>query len=419
LRIPFGNSDMNKPPVPGNPTLTRRPCPVCNDRQARFVHSMFFVLPETSPLPARYDVVICDQCDTGFADSGATAEDYAEYYRSFSKYEDAAVATGGGDDPADRRRLSEVAAFLAARVRPGGRILDVGCGNGGLLAALRAHGFPDLTGFDPSAACTARVQQNGMQGVVRTLPLTDPTAESNHWGRFDLIILSHVLEHVFDARAVLESLLPLLAPEGLLYLETPDPLRYSTDGFPPLYFFDAEHINHLGLRSLATLAITQGLHARALGEKDLLLANGLAYPAVSGLFQRGGAAMQVPALRPAHTAFQRYVDASLTDLERLRARVLDLLGDGRPFALWGAGSLSQRLLSAPWFPRQQLCAVVDRDSRKHGLRFTGVTVSPPEQGLQDLPADALVICAAAIAAGVIEQDYRALGLPYAFHSLAV
>ncbi len=409
---------MNSQPESGAGVAVQRPCPVCHGRAARFVTRMFFALPETSPLPARYDVVICDQCDTGFADSGATAEDYAGYYRSFSKYEDATVATGGGDDPADRLRLADVAALLAGQVRPGGRILDVGCGNGGLLTALRAHGFTDLSGFDPATACAARVQANGMQGAVRTLPLSDPAAELRYWGQFDLIILSHVLEHIFDAKAVLVSLMPLLAADGLLYLETPDPLRYNTEGFPPLYFFDAEHINHLGLCSLATLAVAQGLRARELGQKTLMLANGLAYPAVYGLFQFRGSATPVPASPPLQPALQGYVDASLTDLERLRARVGELLGDGRPFALWGAGSLSQRLVGAPWFPRQQLRAVVDRDSRKHGLRFAGVTVSRPEVGLQDLPANALVICAAAIAAGVIEQDYRALGLPYAFHSLA-
>lgn len=383
------------------------------------MHRMFFALPETSPLPARYDVVVCDHCDTGFADSGAIAEAYAEYYRSFSKYEDATVATGGGDDPADRQRLAEVAAFLADQVRPGGRILDVGCGNGGLLAALRQHGFTDLIGFDPSVACVARVQADGMLGAVRTLPLTDPAAETDQWGRFDLIILSHVLEHVFDAQAVVASLLPLLAADGLLYLETPDPLRYGTDGFPPLFFFDAEHINHLGLRSLVKLAVWQGIWARALGQKNLVLGNGLTYPAVYGLFQAGGGGgIPVPDAPPLQPVLWHYVDASLADLERLRARVLGLLGDGRPFALWGAGSLSQRLVGAPWFPLQQLCAVVDRDSRKHGLRFAGVTVRRPEEGLRDLPAGTLVLCAAAIAAGVIEQDYRALGLFYPFHSLA-
>ncbi len=403
----------------GIPVTSSRPCPICHGHMARYLRRMHFALAETSPLPSHYDLLICLCCGSGYADSDVRAERYDEYYRAFSKYEDAAVATGGGDEPADRQRIEELAEFLAAQVPPDARVLDVGCGNGGLLAALRQRGFTHLTGFDPAPACTSRILAQGLAACRVSLPLNDPAAIAGHGGPFDLIVLSHVLEHLFDAQAVVASLLPLLATGGLLYPETPDASRYGTQGFPPLYFFDPEHINHFSAESLTFLGATLGLVPSITGHKFLTLANGSRYPAVFGLFQPG-VAPRLPSVTEGglYPLLQAYVEQSLADLEPLRTWILDLIGADRPFALWGAGSLSQRLVGEPWFPGQSLRAVVDRDRNKQGLRFAGHIIASPETGLQGLPDSTVILCAAAIATEAIDNEYRALQLPYPFHAIA-
>jgi SAM-dependent methyltransferase len=44
-------------------------------------------------------------------------------------------------------------------------------------------------------------------------------------GAYDLVVCSHILEHVPDDRAALHELLRIAAPDGLLYLAFPDPFR--------------------------------------------------------------------------------------------------------------------------------------------------------------------------------------------------
>ena len=54
-------------------------------------------------------------------------------------------------------------------------------------------------------------------------------------GAYDLVVCSHVLEHVADDRAALHELLRITAPDGLLYLAFPDPFREEKTrdwGFP-------------------------------------------------------------------------------------------------------------------------------------------------------------------------------------------
>ena len=83
------------------------------------------------------------------------------------------------------------------------RIVEIGCGDGALLAELSARGFADeLSGYDISQAAVALARQRPIArlGALdtfdgRRLPVPDRA--------FDLAILSHVLEHVDDPRALL------------------------------------------------------------------------------------------------------------------------------------------------------------------------------------------------------------------------
>ena len=103
------------------------------------------------------------------------------------------------------------------RVPPaGGALLDVGCGNGGFLRLASEMGW-NVSGldFDPDA-----VQQARNAGFDVTVGGVDALAHVIE--RFDVITLSHVIEHVADPNDLLVRLNRLLKPGGMLWLETPN-----------------------------------------------------------------------------------------------------------------------------------------------------------------------------------------------------
>jgi SAM-dependent methyltransferase len=96
----------------------------------------------------------------------------------------------------------------------GKSILDVGCGYGGVLAAL-AEAFPlrRALGLDLDAEMIARGKSGAPAGVV--LEARDFFSLTE--GGFDLIVLRDVLEHMPNAAAALKQAASLLAPDGLIF----------------------------------------------------------------------------------------------------------------------------------------------------------------------------------------------------------
>jgi 2-polyprenyl-3-methyl-5-hydroxy-6-metoxy-1,4-benzoquinol methylase len=160
----------------------------------------------------------------------------------------------------------------AAGRAEGLRILDVGCGNGLLLAKLNRPGWI-LHGLEPDAGCVERVRRR--LGIdVRRGVLGDRCFGPG----FDVITMIHVLEHVPDPRADLAEVRRLLKPGGVFIVEVP-----SCDGYGFALargrWFGLDlprHLTHFSAHTLRRMAEASGfrirrLHRRPMPSMDLSL----------------------------------------------------------------------------------------------------------------------------------------------------
>lgn len=97
------------------------------------------------------------------------------------------------------------------RVKWNDRILDVGCGNGSLLAQLSKIGFTNLTGVDPF------INEEKEYGMVRIFKKDIYELE----GEYNYIMLNHSFEHMTEPLRVLLRLHELLLPGKYLLIRTP------------------------------------------------------------------------------------------------------------------------------------------------------------------------------------------------------
>jgi O-antigen biosynthesis protein len=159
-------------------------------------------------------------------------------------------------------------AELVARLpRPLGRVLDVGCGAGGVGRSLRAAGAAELVGIElnPSAAATARdVFDEVHVGDAQSLIGADAIA-----GPFDTVVLYDVLEHLVDPAALLEALQPLVATGGRVHVSVPNARHFSlvrdlvlrgTFGYADWGHRDRTHLRWFTRRDLEALLTDSGWH---------------------------------------------------------------------------------------------------------------------------------------------------------------
>jgi SAM-dependent methyltransferase len=142
------------------------------------------------------------------------------------------------DDVDDRRRARFLAHIAGAEVRgaalasllpPAGRILEVGCGTGGLLVAAAWRGM-EIVGADIATrwlvVARRRLADRGIE-----VPLVGAQAERLPWsdGSFDAVVADSVLEHVADPAEALREWCRVVRPGGRLLVWSPNRRSLAAD----------------------------------------------------------------------------------------------------------------------------------------------------------------------------------------------
>jgi len=132
-----------------------------------------------------------------------------------------------------------------------GTVFDVGCGAGGVLEPFRAAGF-EVHGCDHGAQYLEYGRSQGLgleHGGAEVLA---------KYGKADLIILSHVLEHFSHPKRELEQLSALLKDDGYIFIVVPGIYNIHNAYKDTLLYLQNAHLYHYTLNTLTTLMSSAG-----------------------------------------------------------------------------------------------------------------------------------------------------------------
>ncbi len=165
----------------------------------------------------RFHIVECSRCALIRLDPMPSASEIASFYPDSYWWKPDSSTSGRLAEIYRQLVLIDHAHFVTHGIDRAGLILDVGCGGGSLVHALRKRGLKAF-GLDPAVGAARSAHQHyGPHLVCGMLPQAPFRP-----GTFSTITLCRVLEHVSDPIGLLKGLGRLLKPGGKLFVQIPN-----------------------------------------------------------------------------------------------------------------------------------------------------------------------------------------------------
>ncbi len=185
--------------------------------------------------PSSYDVYWCSDCHFGQVWERPKKEVIASFYEIDSYYTHEVSTNKNGDNNGGEPFLDRLRMHLAWRLDKGEElspkeatsllnegdsfeILEIGWGNGANISKFVGKGF-SAVGVEPDPKAREAAIKSGLlvlEGTAEDLP------EKIIGRKFDVVLMSHVLEHCLDMNAAVANAKSMLNRGGIYIVETPN-----------------------------------------------------------------------------------------------------------------------------------------------------------------------------------------------------
>lgn len=349
----------------------QRLCPICSSAENNHLYKQVFGNKSVA-IMEWYDVIACKKCGFIFADNIPDQEEFSRYYAEMSKYE---FNYNGGVVSEDYiSHFQKIVDFIIPSIsNKKVKIIDIGCSTGCLLSLLKKNGYMNLLGVDPSLFCANTVRSlYGIESIASDIFHFEPNE------KFDLVILSAVLEHFIDLDGALEKIYAILKEDGLLFVEVPDAARFNEYIYTPFQQFSIEHINYFSKVSTANL-LSKFFFDIIKIENNENKVNQTIDPDIfilSKKVNRDENRRVIVKDRICEDNLKDYIVKCAKIDADVNAIIRNKLAHVDKFIIWGVGTHTQRLIGAG-LDLSKVLYFVDSNARYRGKKIKGVEIKSP------------------------------------------
>lgn len=220
-------------------------CPICGNSKD------YTKISQKDRYGLHYPVVCCKKCGLVVTNPRMTQKSYDQFYTDEYR-----KLYNGTDKPTDKffqdqyRKGKKIYKFLP-NLPESTYILEVGCGAGGILYYLKEKGFK-VKGIDIG-------EEYIQYGIKKGLDLEACKLQNLKLDiKPDLIIYSHVFEHILDVKNELTFIKQNLHENGMLYIEVPGLKNVHNSYMDFMIYLQNAHTYHFTLETLNNLVHIHG-----------------------------------------------------------------------------------------------------------------------------------------------------------------
>jgi len=272
-------------------------CPICSNAECEQVFSLKISQTSESSMDGNLNIINCKSCSFYYTQSKSIEKDYNNYYLTHNNYTGSEFVC----KDKDRQTYDFLLKNLDTSVKS---ILDYGSGSGGLSKLLTSN--YSVSTYD----------------VGNDLPK----------GNSDCIVLSHVLEHIYNPVEFIRMISSYVRDDGFIYIEVPNANGYEKmKGFGSLQEINIEHINFFSPYSLSKTMIQCGYTPVLLTQGSFIMLDN-EYQAIRAIFQKNKNT----------TSVEKYINEGVIQIENIKRSLPDL--KGRVF-VYGCGQFLYKIIS--------------------------------------------------------------------------
>lgn len=215
------------------------------------------------------NISICDQCGFIFQNPRVSEPDWNDYYETgiYDKFHRPRSVKGQKSvndiGPITYKRVCDFISHTSDEQQNSSifnkidnkvKICEVGAGHGDIITSFKGG---ELFAIEPSENCREALKKKGLTVIGKSINSINKNIT------FDIILMRHVLEHIYYPKKLLDDIIPFLSDNGILYIAIPNILipNYLNNFIYP-------HISYFSKYCLTYLCQSAGLEVCGIQEEE-------------------------------------------------------------------------------------------------------------------------------------------------------
>lgn len=303
-------------------------------------------------------IYCCDNCEFIFTPNYISEELISRYYKNISKYE------GNSEGIIDNSKLLMTERqynFIKNSIDDYDTVLEIGASTGFNLNTFKKHG-KKVFGVEPSTK--NKITAKDFYDIDLYDGMYEDFFIENKEKSYDLIFLSHVLEHIYNPNEFIKKLKE--QNNKYIYIEVPSfEVQLESEPFGCFFY---EHVNHFTINSLTNLMKQNGYEPINLSVNYNVNGESPNYPVICSLWTKSNRLFDKKSIVSSDILIENYLLKSNKNFKKIEEKINNIRSNAK-LAVWGTGSHTSRLLGMTSLLSKNIVKFYDSDEKKHDFKI--------------------------------------------------